>query len=113
MTLAPSWSETGAESSKIGFVHGIHHPRDALLDYFVFQGSDAQRTLLSIGFRDSDAARGLRTITSGMHTGVQIDDIRTQLVPITRPRDRVDADGGLPMYMSVGIPQHLDAQVVQ
>jgi len=41
MTLAPSWSETGAESSKIGFVHGIHHPRDALLDYFVFQGSDA------------------------------------------------------------------------
>jgi len=69
--------------------------------------------LLSIGFRDPHAARGLRAITSGVHTGVQIDDICTQLVPITRSRDRVDADGGLPIYMSVGIPQHLDAQVVQ
>ena len=91
------------------FKHGLH----GLLDDLVFQGSNAQGTLASIGLRNPCPLRGLCPVGTAMHATVEVVDPLLQVVPVCVPRHSVHAGGSHSFEFEVAVLEHFRSDVVQ
>jgi hypothetical protein len=76
-----------------------------LLNDFVLQRRDTQRSLPTVGLRYVDSSRGLSPIRSTMDTAVQIRDAIFQSVPILPPRHAIHSRRSLPLQSVITVPE--------
>jgi hypothetical protein len=104
--LAHAQPEPITEIEKVLFIDALQHPNDHLLDDFVLQSSDADRTLSSVSFGDVNSLRQLGSIGCTLDARVKIGDaifssgcsrdvMRTPVSPSDLPRFRFGVRGGL------------------
>src|ERR1019366_7809367 len=111
--LAPPRTKPIKEPLKILLVNLIEDRSQSLLNDFVLQCSDAQRSLPSIGFRYVGSLRRLRPIRSQMHPAVQFRQPRFQFRLILFPRQPVHSWRSIPLQGEETVPQRTDRHMVE
>jgi hypothetical protein len=89
--LASPRSEPIREPQKVLLVYLVEDHRYGLLDDFVLQSSDAQRSLPSIGFRYVGSLGRLRSIRPSMDSVMQVCQLLIQARFVLFPRHAVDS----------------------
>jgi hypothetical protein len=84
--LAASWPESVAEAQKVLFPDLVENRSHCVLDELVLQRRHSQRPLPTIGLRDPDSARRLRSIGSAMDSSMQVGEASLQVFSILLPR---------------------------
>src|SRR5712664_728704 len=92
---AATGPETVRKAFEVDLIDLVEDRHHRLLNDFVLQSSDAQRTLPPIGLRNIDSSRGLCSIRSTVHPTVQIDKSIFQSGFILLPRHAIDSRRGL------------------
>src|SRR3982751_2480927 len=91
------WTATGPEPiRKAPKVHLINLVKDGhycLLDNFVLQGGNAQRSLPTVGLGDIDSPRGLSPIRTTLYSAVQVSQPTVQSGFILWPRETIHTRG--------------------
>src|SRR5580658_1692712 len=105
--------ESIRKASKVHLVNLVEDAHHSLLNDFVLQRRDAQRSLSTVGFRNVDSSRWLSPIRSTMNTAVQISDATFQSVLILLPRHTVHSRRSLPLQRVKAVPEQVNAQVVE
>jgi len=84
--LTASGPESVTVAQKILFPYLVEDRSDRVLDDFVLQCHDSQRTLPPVGFRNPDSSRRLRLIYSAMDSSMQVGQPYLQVLSILFPR---------------------------
>src|SRR5215470_13992900 len=93
------------EAFEVDLVNLVEDRHHSLLNNFVLQRRDAQRTLPSVGLRNIDSSRRLSPIRSTVHPTVQIDKSIFQSGFILLPRHSVYAGRSLTLKCVEAIAQ--------
>src|SRR4051794_17986867 len=111
------WVSTRPEpvrkAPKVYLVYLIKNSDHALLNDFVFQRRDPDRTFPPIGLRYVYSSRGLSPIGSPMHTTVQVSKPTFHARLILPPRDFVNPGRSLPLQRVEAVPKQIDSQMVK
>src|SRR5258708_14326738 len=94
----------------IDLVEDRHH---RLLDDFVLQRRDAQRTLPPVSLRYKDSSRGFCPIRSTVHPIVQIDKSILQSSFILFPPHAIDTRRSLTLECVEAVAEQFDAHMVE
>src|ERR1039457_759835 len=94
----------------IDFVEDGHH---GLLNNFVLQRRDTQRTLPPVSLLYIESPRGSRLVRSTMYPVVQIGEPILQTDFILFPRDPIHSWRSLPLQGVKAVPQQIDRHVVK
>ena len=113
IVLAAPWPESVRKAQKVLFPDLVENRPYRVLDDFVFQRRDSQWSLPSIGFRDPDSPRRLRSICPAMDSPVQVAQSRLQVFSIFFPRHSVHSRRSLFLQAVVTIPEQIDGHMVQ
>src|SRR5712691_9742097 len=113
IVLAALGPETVAEAQKVLFPYLVEYRPDRALDDFILQCRDPQWSLPSIGFRNPDSSRRLRSICSTMDSSMQVGEPFLQVSSIFFPRHPIHSRCRLFLQAVVTAPEQVDAYVVQ
>ena len=94
VVLTASGSKPIRESQKVLFVNRVEDRHDGMLNDFVLQGGDAQRTLSPIRFRDVGSLGRLRAIRPLMQPTVETGQLDLEVRLILVPRQAIDTRRG-------------------
>jgi hypothetical protein len=85
------------KASEVHLIYLIENGHHGLLNDFVLQGRDAQRTLPPVGLRYIDSSRGLGPVRTTMNPAVQIGKPTFQSDFILFPCDAIHSRRSLPL----------------
>ena len=106
-------AESVAEAQKVLFPYLVENLPHRVLDDFVFQRRDPQRSLPSVGFRYPDSSRRLRSIRPAMDAALKVRQPSLQTFSIFLPRHAIHSGRCLSFQTVVALPQQLDRHMVQ
>ncbi len=99
------WPKPVRKASQVHLVHRIEDRHHCLLNDFVLQRGDAQRTLPPIGFRYIYSSRRLGPIRSPVHPALEILKPIFQTVLLLPPFHAVYSRGRVPLQGVIAFPQ--------
>src|ERR1035441_201910 len=103
MRTAP-WPKPVREAPKVHLINLIEDRDHRLLDDFVLQRSDAQRTLPPVGFRYIHSSRRLCPVRSPVYPAMKILKPIFQAVLILAPLHAVYSRGRVPLQGVIAFP---------
>src|ERR1035438_1126378 len=109
-TPRPEAIRKAFEVHLIDFVEDGHH---GLLNHFVLQRRDTQRTLPPVSLRYINSPRSSRLVRSTMNPVVQIGEPTLQPGLILSPRDAIYPRCSLPLQGVKAVPQQIDRHMVK
>src|SRR5665213_1035308 len=101
------------EAAKVALVNGVHHFNHGALQDFILHRRDAEWPLPAISLRDVHPTRGLRTVRSAMHPGMQVPKILFEPLTVVLPRDMIDSRCRILLRSQVRLTQPIHAHMVQ
>src|ERR1017187_2249955 len=106
-------TKTVREALEVHLINLVEDGHHSLLNNFVLQRRDSQRTLPSIGLRNIDSPRGLCPVCATVDATVQIGKPILQPRSVLLPRLSVDARCCFSLQSEIAPPEQIDGQVVQ
>src|SRR5713226_8221060 len=113
IVLAAPRPESVGKAQKVLFPDLVENRPYRVLYDFVFQCRDPQWSLPSIGLRDPDSPRRLRSIGSTMDSSVKVLQPLLQAFSIFLPRHPVRPRRRLPWQAVVALPEQIHGPLVQ
>ena len=108
--LATPRSESVGEPEEIFLVDCFENRRDRLLDDFVLQAQNAQRSFRAISLRNVSSSGWMRSVTATVHLVVQFLQLFFEVLSIGLPRHAVDTRRGVPFKRMVTPLQEIDTK---
>src|SRR5262245_42504511 len=102
---AAARSKPVGKAQEVHLIYLIENGHHGLLNDFVLQCRNAQRTLPSIGLQNIDSSRGLCPIRSTMYPTVEIDKSIFQSGFILLPRHAIHSRCSLALQGVKAVPQ--------
>src|ERR1700740_946066 len=113
LMLAASWPETIGEAQKVLLVNLVEDSCHSLLDEFVLQCRNSQRSLPTVSLRDIHSPGWLCPIRSTMDSTVQIKQPIFQSSLILLPCHAVHSRCSLPLHSGEAFPEQIDCHMVK
>src|ERR1700676_3682968 len=108
-----SRTKTVREALEVHLINLIEDGHHSLLNNFVLQRRDSQRTLPSVGLQNIDSPRGLCPVCATVDATVQIGKPILQSRPVLPPRLSVNARCCFPLQCEIALPEQIDVNMVQ
>ena len=113
IVLAKTRPKAIAETEKTLLVDALQHPQHRLLDNLIFQRSDAQWPLLTVGLGNPQATRGMSSVGSPVNPIVEVRNVDLQVPLVFVPRYAVHADCRRSLQVEEAFGQTLFVDVMQ
>src|ERR1700688_865619 len=101
------------EAFEVDLIYLVEDRHHSLLNYFVLQRCDAQRTLPPVSFRNKDSPRRFCPIRSTVHPAVQIDESILKPGFIFLPRYAVDSGRSLTLKRVEAVSEQINVKMVE
>lgn len=102
-----------AESKKIFLIDALKHGANRVLNDFVLQRCNPQRSRATIRLRNVYPARRFRSLGSTVNPTMKIDDASLQVFLVFVPSHLINADGCLLLELVKARSQQFDIDVVK
>src|ERR1700722_13772887 len=113
IVLATPRPESVGEPEKVLLVDCFENHRYRLLDDFVLQAQNAQRSFRTISLRNVGSSGRSRSITTPVHMVVQVLQLLFEVLSVGLPRHAVDSRRGVPFKRKVTLLQEIDGDMMQ
>src|SRR5450759_166588 len=111
--LTASWTKTIRDADKVALIDGIEYRDDGVLDDFVLQRRDAERSLSTIGLRDVGSSHRLCSVAAAVYRGMQRAQPAIQPLQILLPHHAVDTGCRATLERVEAFPKPLHSDVMQ
>src|SRR3984957_15375684 len=108
-----SRTKTVREALEVHLINLIEDGHHSLLNNFVLQRRDSQRTLPSVGLQNIDSPRGLCPVCATVDATVEIGEPPLQSRSVPPPRPSVNARCCFSLQSEIALPEQIDGQMVQ